>query len=137
MQVLATRWGTASIYSARERKTEEVRFRPDSRITPERMRSAMHEVFNTVEEDIFKPQKEVAPVRSLKEVIGDISARIKQFVQMNFTELVQGADRREHAVSFLAILELFKQGEIDLEQENPFAPITINRGQETPRENED
>lgn len=134
MQVLAARWATTPIYSACERKGEEVRFRPDSRITPARMRAAMHDVFNTVEQDVFKPQKEVTPVRSLKEVIGDISARIKQFVQVNFTELVQGVDRREHAVSFLAILELFKQGEISLQQENHFAPITIHRESENKSE---
>ncbi|MFW0871172.1 MAG: segregation and condensation protein A [Patescibacteria group bacterium] len=125
--ILAKEFASAPIYQARKRRIEDIHFQPDIRITPRAMRESMYAVFATVEQDVFKPQKEVAPQKSLKEIIEDISARIKHFVELRFSELVQGRDRRECAVSFLAVLELFKQGEISLEQEEQFAPITINR----------
>ena len=135
MEVLGKLFAKRPIYSAQNRKGEVIRFRPDKRISLDQVKASMEEVFTSVEPDIFVPKKAVAPVRSLKEVIEDIGSRIKRFVQVHFTELVQGTDRREHAVSFLAILELFKQGEIELLQEQPFDAITISRGKsETIRE---
>lgn len=44
-----------------------------------------------------------------------------------FDEAVKGADRVTEAVTLFALLELYKQGEIDWQQDEPFAPITISR----------
>jgi segregation and condensation protein A len=43
-----------------------------------------------------------------------------------FDEAVKGADRVTEAVTLFALLELYKAGEADWEQEAPFAPITID-----------
>src|SRR5919107_1807463 len=43
-----------------------------------------------------------------------------------FDEAVKGADRVTQAVTLFALLELYKAGEADWEQDAPFAPITIN-----------
>ena len=42
-----------------------------------------------------------------------------------FDEAVAGADRLTQAVTLFALLELYKKGEADWEQEAPFEPITV------------
>jgi segregation and condensation protein A len=48
-------------------------------------------------------------------------------VRLSFDEAVRGADRLTEAVTLFALLELYKAGEADWEQEVPFGPITIRR----------
>ena len=43
----------------------------------------------------------------------------------SFDEAVNGADRLTEAVTLFALLELYKAGEADWEQDGPFAPITV------------
>jgi len=47
--------------------------------------------------------------------------------RLSFDEAVRGADRLTEAVTLFALLELYKAGEADWEQEVPFGPITIRR----------
>jgi segregation and condensation protein A len=47
--------------------------------------------------------------------------------RVDFETEVSGLSRVEQAVAFLALLELRKEGEIELEQAAPFAPIRISR----------
>jgi segregation and condensation protein A len=48
--------------------------------------------------------------------------------RFSFDEAVRGADRVTVAVTLWALLELYKRGEASWEQEQPFAPITIQAG---------
>lgn len=45
--------------------------------------------------------------------------------RFRFDDAVEGADRVTEALTVFALLELYKAGEADWEQEAPFAPITI------------
>jgi segregation and condensation protein A len=45
--------------------------------------------------------------------------------RFSFDEAVRGADRVTVAVTLWALLELYKRGEASWEQEQPFAPITV------------
>ena len=45
--------------------------------------------------------------------------------RFSFDDAVEGGDRLTEAVTLLALLELYKQGEAIWEQEVPFGPITI------------
>src|SRR3954452_12246805 len=45
--------------------------------------------------------------------------------RFSFDDAVEGGDRLTEAVTLLALLELYKQGEAVWEQEVPFGPITI------------
>jgi chromatin segregation and condensation protein Rec8/ScpA/Scc1 (kleisin family) len=47
--------------------------------------------------------------------------------RVDFEQEVQGLSRVEQAVAFLALLELRKSGEVELDQAAPFAPIRISR----------
>ena len=45
--------------------------------------------------------------------------------RFSFEEAVEGADRLTEAVTLFALLELYKAGEAQWEQEVPFGPITV------------
>ena len=46
-------------------------------------------------------------------------------VRARFSTAVEGADRLTEAVTLFALLELYKAGEVQWEQEVPFGPITV------------
>jgi chromatin segregation and condensation protein Rec8/ScpA/Scc1 (kleisin family) len=54
-------------------------------------------------------------------------ALLQRRSRFDFDTEVQGLSRVEQAVAFLALLELRKEGEIELSQAAPFAPIRISR----------
>jgi segregation and condensation protein A len=64
------------------------------------------------------------PVAQFVERFRSLLRRRRRF---DFDTEVQGLSRVEQAVAFLALLELRKEGEIDLSQAAPFAPIRIAR----------
>jgi segregation and condensation protein A len=63
-------------------------------------------------------------------------AVLRRRSRVDFEQEVEGLSRVEQAVAFLALLELRKSGEVELEQAAPFAPIRISRtdveGRESP-----
>jgi segregation and condensation protein A len=54
-------------------------------------------------------------------------ALLRRRSRLDFDQEVAGLPRVEVAVAFLALLELSKQGELELAQAAPFAPIRISR----------
>jgi segregation and condensation protein A len=46
----------------------------------------------------------------------------------SFDEAVRGGDRMTVAVTLFALLELYKSGEAEWEQEQPFGPVTVRAG---------
>lgn len=108
---------------------KEIVFTPDEKITTEGIKNSIMEALaNTPQED-FIPEKQVQKQMSLKEVLENISVRIKRFVRANFRELIVGGDKKATAVSFLAILELYKQGFVDLSQDEQFGSIMVENNE--------
>lgn len=64
------------------------------------------------------------PVSQFVERFRALLGRRRRF---DFDQEVDGLDRVEQAVAFLALLELHKAGEIALEQAAPFGPIRVSR----------
>lgn len=65
---------------------------------------------------------------SLEAHVEAVSRRLKRHSRSSFRDLVPpGASVEEVVVTFLAVLELYKQGVIELEQEEPFGEIAIVR----------
>jgi chromatin segregation and condensation protein Rec8/ScpA/Scc1 (kleisin family) len=54
-------------------------------------------------------------------------AVLRRRTRFDFDAEVDGLSRVEQAVAFLALLELRRGGEIELDQAAPFAPIRISR----------
>ena len=112
---------------------KQIVFTPDPVMTIENISGAMQHVLERDRKEEFVPKRSVGTQMSLKEVLDQISSRIKRFIRANFTELVVGSDKKSHAISFLAILELYKQGYVDLSQDEQFGKIVVeNTAIDTP-----
>jgi len=70
----------------------------------------------------------VAPIRvSVEEAVDDLIARLPGAGTLTFRSLTDGfGDRIEVIVRFLAILELYKQGRVELDQTTTFGDLTVS-----------
>ncbi len=71
----------------------------------------------------------VAPIRiSVRDAVEAVLLRLPETGSLSFRELVRGIDDRiEVIVRFLACLELYKQGVVELEQLENFADVHVSR----------
>jgi segregation and condensation protein A len=69
----------------------------------------------------------VAPIRiSVRDVVDDVAARLRRSGRLTFRELTTDApDRLTMIVRFLAVLELTKQGLVDLDQATTFGTLEV------------
>lgn len=95
-------------------------------VTPAQLRDAMQAVLAP------RPQARllldhVAPVRiSVRDTVDDLIRRLPARGQATFSELTSHLDERlEVIVTFLALLELYKQGLVELEQVTTFAELQV------------
>ena len=65
------------------------------------------------------------PHVTLEQRLVHLRAMLKSRSRFSFDDAVGDADRVTQAVTLFALLELYKAGEADWEQDGPFAPITI------------
>lgn len=133
------KFGKEIIFSPNQRKIEARVFSPENRIN----KDLMKDLALFVTEEIPAPQKqklkevEVVKVKSLKEMIEDLTDRItKTFEKTNFKDLWKNqsfANKKEEKVtvivSFLAVLELVRQGIMEAFQ-NDEGEINIEKGEE-------
>ena len=78
------------------------------------------------------PQLELGHVArtrvSIEERLSHMRSLLGRFGSFLFDDAVKGADRLTEAVTLFALLELYKAGEADWEQQEPFGPITVRVG---------
>lgn len=73
-------------------------------------------------------EESIKKIISLEEKISHIRLFLQGALEKAFSELVRGATEKvDVIVSFLAILELARQKFVELDQQKPFADITIKR----------
>jgi segregation and condensation protein A len=65
------------------------------------------------------------PLVTLEQRLSHLRTLLSTRGRFGFDEAVQGADRVTQAVTLFALLELYKAGEAEWEQAEPFAPITV------------
>ncbi len=101
---------------------------PLSQVRPERLRDAARKALEA------RPLEEVetdhiAPIRaSVADAISVVLDRLTERDTVTFRELAAGAPTRlEAIVRFLAVLELYKQGIVDLEQLENFGVLEVRR----------
>ncbi len=129
-------FGKRMIFAAEERKNKILVFLPDSAITPESMMTFAQDVLGAMPKKQFTPEVEVKKVISLEEMIGSLTDRIKNALKMNFRDFAGGVGQSRTIskeekvfviVSFLAMLELVRQGIIEALQENDGGDILIEK----------
>ena len=71
----------------------------------------------------------VAPIRaSVRDAIGEVLEALPDSAPITFRELVASAtERLEVIVRFLALLELYKQGVLDIDQATTFSDLVVRR----------
>ncbi|HOY11080.1 MAG TPA: segregation/condensation protein A, partial [Candidatus Paceibacterota bacterium] len=101
-------------------------FSPTDEIKKENFLEAIRQVIAVFPIKEKLPETVIRKVVSLEEIINDLTSRIQTAVKMRFSDFVQ--NRKEKVgiiVSFLGMLELVKQGIIDIKQEGHFADIEM------------
>ena len=68
-----------------------------------------------------------APMVALEQRLSHLRGLLAARGRFGFEEAVAGADRLTEAVTLFALLELYKAGEADWKQEEPFGPIEVSR----------
>ena len=96
-------------------------FIPDPSVTPSGLRGAAQRLIEGFPAVLVVPQAQVKRIMSLEEMIERMSRRVASAFRMSFKEfsgsLDAGQARHHIIVSFLALLELVKQGILKAEQE--------------------
>ncbi|MEK7113324.1 MAG: segregation/condensation protein A, partial [Patescibacteria group bacterium] len=124
-------FGGQIIFAPLEKKNELLVFLPDNQITKEKMMMLAHEVLGKIPKKISLPEVEVKKVISIEEMISKLTERIEKTLQMSFSDFSGKAKTKEEKViviiSFLAMLELVRQGILHVAQEGSFGDILINK----------
>jgi segregation and condensation protein A len=108
-------------------KEKIVVFAPDKNTSVARLHETIRQVIHAIPKKEFVPKAMVQKVISLEEMMDNLSERITKSLKMSFKDF-SGHGKAEKVnviVSFLAMLELVKQGIIHVKQEADFADIEI------------
>lgn len=123
------RFGKEILFPQGQVKVREVHFSPTPEITKSGVLTAIRNILANLPKEIPLPQAVVKKVISLEEMMERITARITSSLKVNFNEVAGvGKEKTEKVdiiVSFLAMLELVKQGVIAVTQERHGADILM------------
>ena len=132
---IGNNFGTKIIFMPSERIWSEPMFSPDSQITIGNISTSIMEVITHAPKKTEKlPDVEVKKVINIDEIINSLTDRIQTAMNVSFKEFTKGsgAVNQEEAkvhviISFLAMLELVREGIIDVIQNTSFGDIEINK----------
>lgn len=121
---IKSNFGKKIIFFPNARKAEPV-FSPSPEMNKENISKAIFEVIKNLPKFDVKPKLKVTKVVSLEEMITNLTERVKTSLKMSFKDFsgMGKADKINVIVSFLAMLELVKQGIIDVNQKEKFDDI--------------
>lgn len=124
-QALRPLWGQKILFARGERRLDPV-FSPDENMTVPNLLEAANHVLSNLPKKEFLPKVIMDKVISLEEMITDLTRRVTSSLKMSFKEFTGTRGKSEKVniiVSFLAMLELVKQGIISVRQEKHFDDI--------------
>ncbi len=100
-------------------------FAPDAEITLQKVASSLRDLINRLPKKENLPKHVVRKVVSLEDMIGTLTTRITSHLRMSFKEFTSEhkENRVNVIVSFLAMLELVKDGVLHVTQEKDFEDI--------------
>ena len=127
---IKNRFGKDIIFTAEPRKAIAV-FSPDQNMTKENFLATIISVIKALPKVENIPKAVVKKVMSLEEMISNLTTRIQSGIRLSFREFakVGKEDRVNVIISFLAMLELVKQGVVNVKQNNQFEDIEIETQQ--------
>lgn len=131
---LQAQFGKARLYPPQFSPVPAPVFAPDVFCTLANLREAIFNVLSDLPQKEAPAKAKIKVVISLEEMMERLEKRIRDNLQLRFSQLTVGeTERKVVIVSFLALLELFKQGNLILKQEGRYSDIEIERDKgETP-----
>lgn len=132
---LATIFGKNRLYSPKFVAPKDPLFITDDWCTLDALHEAMGNVLQNLPIKEFKPKVHVKQTITLEEMMVNLQKRIERQIKTKFSELrAEATEHKTVIVGFLAILELFKQGNVLVTQAGRFHDIEIELEQgSTPR----
>ncbi len=125
-RALARQFGKSLMLPAGARAPEPF-FAPSRDLTPDALAEALARILaarETVEE---LPEARVKPMISIEEVMDTLTKRVQSALTLSFKDFTGSAKEKvEIVVSFLALLELVKQGAVAAEQHEQHGDIRIS-----------
>ncbi|OHA59289.1 MAG: hypothetical protein A2370_01940 [Candidatus Vogelbacteria bacterium RIFOXYB1_FULL_42_16] len=124
---LKARFGQEIIFEREVSREHQPVFTPSEEIKSAGLLSAIRNIIANLPKVEKLPATIIKKVISLEEVMTDLASRISRSIKMRFSDYV-GEKKHEKVnviVSFLGMLELVKQGSIDVRQETHFDDIDI------------
>ncbi len=127
---IATRYGAKPLYPRTVYLDRAVVFAPDRRTSGTFMLESVRNVLKALPVLVELPKAIVKKVVSLEEMIERLGKRISDSLQLSFREFAEvgKVEKVNVIVSFLALLELVKQGTISVLQDEHFEDIAIASG---------
>jgi len=123
-------FGKQIIFFPNARKVEPV-FSPSATMNKENISKAIFEVIKNLPKFDVKPKLKVTKVISLEEMITNLTKRVQSSLKMSFKDFsgIGKAEKVNVIISFLAMLELVKQGIIEVNQKDKFEDIHMETKQ--------
>ncbi len=112
-------------------RNKAVVFLPDEAMTQDNIRGAIIGIIERLPKKSIVPEVAVRKVVTIEEMIDNLTERITSGVSMSFRKISSGGASKEARVhmivSFLALLELVKQGIFEVKQATHFDDIIIEK----------
>lgn len=120
-------FGGQMIFPQSHGRPVEPVFAPAPEFSLERALGSLRDLINRLPKKESLPQHVVRKVVSLEDMIGTLTSRIQSHLKMSFREFTkEHRENRVHViVSFLAMLELVKEGVLHVNQESHFGDIQM------------
>ncbi len=117
-------FGKDMIFFPNVRKFEPV-FSPSPSMNKENLTNSIFDVIKNLPKFEVKPKVKIQKVISLEDMIKNLTERVKTSIKMSFKDFsgIGKAEKVNVIVSFLAMLELVKQGLIEAKQDDRFTDI--------------
>lgn len=127
-------FGKHVMLSAGEKKPEAM-FAPSRDMATEALADALAKVMAAREEVEKLPEARVKPMVTIEEMMDQLASRVQKALTMSFKDFAgSNKEKVEIIVSFLALLELVKQGAVAAEQYDTHGDIRISHtGTNVPR----
>lgn len=124
-RALASVFGTA-VLAPRGERAPEVAFAPSGDLSLANLQEALTAMLARMQGEPALPEVRIRPLVSIEEMMDALRTRVERALNLSFREFTgDKTEKVEVIVSFLALLELVKQGSVDAEQHARFGDIRI------------
>jgi segregation and condensation protein A len=133
-RMLGEAFGRAAM-APRGERAPEVAFSPSADLTLANLQQSLKDLLARLEKEPSLPEVRIRPLVSLEEMMDTLRVRVERAFSLSFKEFTgDKGEKVEVIVSFLALLELVKQGSVDAVQHGHFGDIKIEHtGSSVPR----